>query len=144
MLDAGAPPLARLPKVLADITGFELSCLLQMHCGIRRLGAPQSTLAPFHDHCLRTLVEKYLVAIRRTTRFHHVDRIARLVPLTGVVRWKFDCGLRDSVFGNDKGKLIIAIAFAVETKRPFCCRARDFCPDLCCTLPLTFLDNNRP
>ena len=78
----------------------------------------------------------------RTARFHHVDRIARLVPLTGVVGWEFDCGLRDSVFGNDKGKLIIAIAFAVETERPFRCRARDFCPDLRCTLPLTFLDNN--
>src|SRR5277367_3338926 len=78
----------------------------------------------------------------RTARFHHVDRITRFAPLTGVVRRKFDCGLRYSLFGNDKGKLIIAVAFAVETERPFCCRARDFCPDLRCTLPLTFLDHN--
>ena len=43
---------------------------------------------------------------------------------------------------QDKGKLIVSIAFAFETERPLCRIARDFYPDRRRALPLSCLDNN--
>jgi hypothetical protein len=91
-------------------------------------------------HIVRDAIYRQLL----TARFHHADGIARLARLTGVIRWKFDYRLRDSGLGNDKGKLTVPIAFAVETECSFCCRARESCPDLRCALPFSFLDNNFP
>jgi hypothetical protein len=48
----------------------------------------------------------------------------------GIVRREYDRWLRDAFLVQDKSKLIVAVAFALETKSPLRLLVRDFCPVL--------------
>ena len=56
----------------------------------------------------------------RTDRFHHVNRIASFAPPPRVIRRKDDSRLGDATSVQDKSKLILSVAFSVETKLSLC------------------------